>query len=233
MVILQAARLFGKPRSTSMRLDLQQLRADDFCHRSHKESSGQLQWGIKRRWSGCNHLTGLKLVEGREFTFQVWQVAMVTMRLSILRMPGACSRDRFRNTSSRPVPICDASSWLWAGSFTSIRSVFLWPSLCARRNDVIRAPRVLLYTGCVGAAEILLFLVDARVFSTAGVIQRSNSSFSTDLLVSWFYSHTVHFTVHILNEFSVTFLSLSVPKTLCAMEPLRLLVKTTEETGNP
>ena len=40
---------------------------------------------------------------------------MVTLRPSIFNIPSAWRRERLRETSSRTVPICDASSWLLTG----------------------------------------------------------------------------------------------------------------------
>jgi hypothetical protein len=53
---------------------------------------------------------------------------MVKLRPSILSIPSAWKRERLRETSSRTVPIYDASSWLLTGRVISTPSFVRLPS---------------------------------------------------------------------------------------------------------
>src|ERR1017187_433928 len=59
---------------------------------------------------------------------------MITLRPSILTRPSDWKRERFREISSRTVPICDANSWLLTGNVTSTPSAVCLPSVRARRK---------------------------------------------------------------------------------------------------
>jgi len=59
---------------------------------------------------------------------------MVKLRPSIFSIPSAWRRERLRETSSRTVPICDASSWLLTGRVISTPSLVRLPSFSAKRN---------------------------------------------------------------------------------------------------
>src|SRR6202142_494516 len=85
-------------------------RAYDFCH-SQRDYSARSTSASKAFRSG-----------------------ITARRPSSLTRPSACNRERLRETSSRTVPSCAASSWLLPGSWNRTPSPDAVPSRCARRS---------------------------------------------------------------------------------------------------
>ena len=95
------------------RLEEREALADDFCHGGGKigERTGFYgDFGIELQ-NDLREIRRAGIYSGESvWDSSAFKSNTVTVRPSILRIPSDCRRERLRETNSRTVPICEATS---------------------------------------------------------------------------------------------------------------------------